>query len=77
MRVDYDEKTDTARIHLMGGERRVVRREEVDKKELPGSVTLGFDPQGRLVLVEVLGASYGLPDGFLSCFANRSANPPS
>jgi hypothetical protein len=67
VRVDYDEKTDTARIHLMGGERRVVRREEVDKKELPGSVTLGFDPQ----------ASYGLPDGFLSRFANRSANPTS
>jgi uncharacterized protein YuzE len=76
MRLTYDEAVDAAYIYLVeiesGGVAATVPGE-------PGSkafdINLDFDSQGRLVGIEVLGASSKLPADFLGRFANRFADP--
>src|SRR5438105_3376011 len=76
VRVTYDEDADAAYIYLTG-----IAAAEV-ATTVPGwpdseafMVNLDFDWEGRLIGIEVVGASAKLPTEFLTRFANRTIEP--
>ena len=76
MRITYDDEVDAAYIYLTEIEAGGVAT------TVPGwpnteafMVNLDFDAAGRLVGIEVIGASAKLPPEFLDRFANRRAEP--
>ncbi|MCL4213241.1 MAG: DUF2283 domain-containing protein [Gemmatimonadales bacterium] len=67
MKITYDESVDAAYIYLAvatepGG---VERTYCCDPLEVNGQIHLDFDKQGRLIGIEVLGASKLLPEGII------------
>ena len=63
MRVTYDKSTDAAYIYLTDniGAGGVAKTYCCDPLEVNGQINLDFDHEGRLVGIEVLGASRRLP----------------
>ena len=67
MRITYDPQVDAAYIYLVdeirpGG---VARTYLCDPREVDGQINLDFDPEGRLLGIEVLDASRKLPENVL------------
>ena len=63
MRVTYDKSTDVAYIYMTSdiGAGGVAKTYCCDPLEVNGQINLDFDHDGRLVGIEVLGASKRLP----------------
>ena len=63
MELEYDPEADAAYIRLAGhiGAGGVAKTYPCDPLEVDGMINLDFDAQGRLVGIEVLGASKKLP----------------
>ena len=59
MRIDHDSENNVAYIYLVDeiGEREAVTQIEVEDEELRGEIVLDLDREGRLLGIEVLGAS--------------------
>jgi uncharacterized protein YuzE len=71
VRVTHDPREDTAYIYLRDFEDgEDARQHWVSAPDINGIYVLDFDKQGRLVGIEVKGATGGLPEGFLD-----EANP--
>ena len=67
MKVTYDRSVDAAYIYLADdiGEGCVKKTYACDPDEVGGVINLDFDEDGRMVGVEVLGASHHLPKTIL------------
>ena len=74
MRVTFDEEADAAYIDIVEDPLEPLETVSVEAI-LPSMINLDFDPDGRLVGIEVLDARRRLPDDFLARFANRFAGP--
>jgi uncharacterized protein YuzE len=74
MHVTHDPDMDVAYIHLkefLLGFRVSVHQHVVEEPDMPGMIVLDFDKNGRLIGIEVLGATKALPAELL-----RSAKRP-
>ncbi|MEU0937331.1 DUF2283 domain-containing protein [Embleya sp. NPDC005971] len=67
VRVTYDRKADAAYVYFVHPQARpkVARMYPCDPVEVEGMINLDFDETGRLVGIEVLGASSKLPQYML------------
>jgi uncharacterized protein YuzE len=74
MRVTYDAEVDSAYIYLGELAADVVRQYPAPDSEA-FMINLDFDAAGRLLGLEIIGASAKLPVGFLERFANRTVEP--
>ena len=66
MRITYDPAVDAAYIYLTEISAAAVSKTvPVDPNEVEGEINLDFDAEGRLLGIEVLGASRKLPKALL------------
>ena len=66
--VTLDEEVDAAYVYLHGSSERVgsATQHMLDEPRANGSIILDFDREGRLLGIEVLGASNALPKSLLA-----------
>lgn len=66
MRITYDKEADAAYIYLVPiAEGGVAQTYPCDPTKVNGTINLDFDAEGRLLGIEVLGASHKLPKAVL------------
>jgi uncharacterized protein YuzE len=68
MRVTFHRRTNAAYIYFTeeGASRHVAKTYACDPTQVDGMINLDFDAEGRLIGVEVLGASDKLPSSLLA-----------
>lgn len=72
MKIEYDSRIDAAYIYLDSSKTvRAKKTYACDPEEVDGQIHLDFDEAGRLIGIEVLGASLKLPRAALK------AGPPT
>jgi uncharacterized protein YuzE len=73
MRLEYDREADAAYVRLLpaGTTAAVARTVPLDPSEVDGEINLDFDPEGRLVGVEIQDASRFLDARLLEQSADK------
>ncbi|RVX43065.1 uncharacterized protein YuzE [Nonomuraea polychroma] len=78
MRIEHDDENDVAYIYLVDeiGEGEAESQVLVEREGMPGELVLDFDAGGRLLGVEVLGASAILRPEVLALAHEDDEEPP-
>ncbi|MGI5288627.1 DUF2283 domain-containing protein [Nonomuraea polychroma] len=78
MRIEHDDENDVAYIYLVDeiGEGEAESQFLVEREGMPGELVLDFDAGGRLLGVEVLGASAILRPEVLALAREDDEEPP-